>query len=70
MSTIEEYVQRAEECERLAAACHSQPNREILQKAAAQWRLMAEQAAVREAATQKTSPRVPTSVEPGKNSKG
>jgi hypothetical protein len=46
MSTPEEYVQRAEECERLAAACHAPSNREILQRAATQWRRMAEEAAV------------------------
>jgi hypothetical protein len=70
MPTIEEYVQRAEECERLAATCLSQANREILQRAAAQWRMMAEQAAAREALTHTASPRVPTSVDPGKNGKG
>jgi hypothetical protein len=45
MSTPEEYVRRAEECERLAAACRAPSNREILQNAAAQWRKMAEEAA-------------------------
>jgi hypothetical protein len=46
MSTSEEYVRRAEECERLAAACRAPSNREILQRAATQWRRMADEAAV------------------------
>src|SRR5882757_909127 len=36
------YVRRIEECERLAAACHAPSNREILQRAATQWRRMVE----------------------------
>ena len=45
MSTTQEYVKRAEECERLAGACTAEPNREILLYAAARWRGMAEDAA-------------------------
>jgi len=45
MSTTQEYVKRAEECERLAGACTAEPNREILLYAAARWRVMAEDAA-------------------------
>jgi hypothetical protein len=40
--TTEEYVKRAEECERLAGACISESNREILLYAAAHWRMLAE----------------------------
>jgi hypothetical protein len=40
--TTEEYVKRAEECERLAGACIAESNREILLYAAARWRWMAE----------------------------
>jgi hypothetical protein len=60
MSITEEYVQRAEECDRLAATCRSQANREILQRAAAQWRKMAEQAAVNKAPSQAASAPVPS----------
>ena len=42
--TSEEYVKRAEECERLAGACIAESNREILLYAAARWRAMAEDA--------------------------
>ena len=42
MSTTQEYVKRAEECERLAGACIAETNREILLYAAARWRRMAE----------------------------
>jgi hypothetical protein len=45
MSNSEEYVKRAEECERLGGACIAESNREILLYAAARWRLMAEEAA-------------------------
>jgi hypothetical protein len=45
MSTTQEYVKRAEECERLAGVCTAEPNREILLYAAARWRVMAEDAA-------------------------
>ena len=40
--TTEEYLKRAEECERLAGACIAESNREILPYAAARWRAMAE----------------------------
>jgi hypothetical protein len=39
--TTEEYVKRAEECERLAGACIADSNREILLYAAGRWRWMA-----------------------------
>jgi hypothetical protein len=42
MSTISEYVKRAEECERLAGACIAEANRQILLYAAVGWRRMAE----------------------------
>jgi hypothetical protein len=42
--TSEEYVKRAEECERLAGACIAESNREILLYAAARWRTLAEDA--------------------------
>ena len=45
MSTTQEYMTRAEECERLAGACIAESNREILLYAAARWRAMAEDAA-------------------------
>jgi len=45
MSTPQEYMTRAEECERLVGACIAESNREILLYAAARWRAMAEDAA-------------------------
>ncbi len=45
MSITDEYVKRAEECERLAGACIAESNRDILLYAAARWRTMAEDAA-------------------------
>jgi hypothetical protein len=42
VSAIEEYVKRAEECERLAGACIAESNREILLFTAMHWRAMAE----------------------------
>jgi hypothetical protein len=45
MSTTQEYMTRAEECDRLAGACIAESNREILLYAAARWRVMAEDAA-------------------------
>ena len=42
--TPEDYVKRAEECERLAGACIAESNREILLYAASRWRAMAEDA--------------------------
>jgi hypothetical protein len=45
MSIKEEYLKRAEECVRLAGACISVSNREILLYAAAHWRILAEDAA-------------------------
>jgi hypothetical protein len=42
MSIAEDYVTRAEECERLAGACMSESNREILLYTAKHWRAMAE----------------------------
>ena len=42
--TPEDYVKRAEECERLAGACIAESNREILLYAAARWRALAEDA--------------------------
>jgi hypothetical protein len=44
MSITQEYVKRAEECERLAGACIAESNRNILLFAAASWRTMAEDA--------------------------
>ena len=43
MSTAEEqeYLKRAAECERLAGACISKSNRNILLYAAASWRMLA-----------------------------
>jgi hypothetical protein len=49
MSTAQEYVKRAEECERLAGACTAEPSREIFLYAAARWRVMAEDAAAADA---------------------
>jgi hypothetical protein len=40
-TTREEYLKRAEECERLAAQCRSESNREIFLEAAAKWWSMA-----------------------------
>jgi hypothetical protein len=45
MSTTEEHVKCAEECERLAAACHSKANRETLLYVADCWRTFAQEAA-------------------------
>jgi hypothetical protein len=42
MSAVDEYVKRAEECERLAGACIAESNREILMYTATHWRAMAE----------------------------
>jgi hypothetical protein len=70
MSTNDEYVQRAEECERLAAACRSQSNREMLQAAAVQWRKMAKESAVGDAPSQVASARVPGSVDRDRKIKG
>ena len=44
MSTPQEYMTRAEECERLVGACIAESNREILLYAAGRWRVMAEDA--------------------------
>lgn len=43
MSTddVQEYLKRAAECERLAGACISESNRNILLYAAASWRMLA-----------------------------
>ena len=40
--TTDEYVKRAEECERLAGACIAESNCQILLYAAAQWRMLSE----------------------------
>ena len=45
MSITEDYVKRAEECERLAAECQTESNREIFLDIAAKWRRMAADAA-------------------------
>jgi hypothetical protein len=42
MSGVDEYMKRAEECERLAGACIAESNREILLFTAMHWRAMAE----------------------------
>jgi hypothetical protein len=42
--TSQTYVKRAEECERLAAACIAKSNRDSLLYTAAGWRAMAEDA--------------------------
>jgi len=42
MSITQEYVKRAEECERLAGACIAESNRQILLYAAAHWLMLAE----------------------------
>ena len=44
-TAAEEYVKRAEECERLAGACIADANREILLFTADKWRRMAKDAA-------------------------
>jgi hypothetical protein len=49
MSIADDYVTRAEECERLAGECVSESNRAILLYAAGRWRKMAEEEAVRPA---------------------
>ena len=49
MSIADDYVTRAEECERLAGECVSESNRAILLYAASRWRKMAEEEAVRPA---------------------
>ena len=43
MSIADEYVMRAEECERLAAECVAESNRALLLYAARSWRRMAEE---------------------------
>jgi hypothetical protein len=43
MFITSEYLEQAEECERLAGACLAESNREILLYAAAHWRWMAEE---------------------------
>ena len=45
MSITEDYVKRAEECERLAAECQTDSNHEIFLDIAAKWRRMAADAA-------------------------
>jgi hypothetical protein len=47
MSTTEaeDYVKRADECLRLAAACMAESNRQILIYAAVNWQMLAEEAA-------------------------
>jgi hypothetical protein len=45
MSIADEYVTRAEECERLAAECVAEANSAILLYAAGRWRRMAEEEA-------------------------
>ena len=45
-TTPEEYLKRAEECERLASECQSDSNRKIFLDIAAKWRSMAADAAV------------------------
>jgi hypothetical protein len=47
MSITEEYVMRAEECERLAAECVAESNRALLMYAARRWRRMAEEEVAR-----------------------
>jgi hypothetical protein len=49
MSIAEEYVERAEECERLAGACIAEANRALLLYAAGRWRRMAEEELARPA---------------------
>ena len=49
MSIADEYVTRAEECERLANKCVAESNRAILLYAAGRWRKMAEEEAGRPA---------------------
>ena len=48
MNTFEEFMQQAEECERLATVCVSASNRDLLLLAACQWRRMADEVAVQE----------------------
>jgi hypothetical protein len=47
MSIVDEYLRRAEECERLANECVAESNRAILLYAAGRWRKMAEEEAGR-----------------------
>jgi hypothetical protein len=49
MSIADEYLRRAEECERLANECVAESNRAILLYAAGRWRKMAEEEAGRPA---------------------
>jgi hypothetical protein len=52
----EEYLKRAEECLRLAGACISESNRQILVYAAVHWRMLAEEAAGRRAPSHRPKP--------------
>ena len=52
--SIADYVKRAEECERLAAECQTDSNREIFLDIAAKWRSMAADAAAAAAPLGKT----------------
>jgi hypothetical protein len=47
MSIADDYVMRAERCERLAAECVADSNRALLLYAAGRWRKMAEEEAAR-----------------------
>lgn len=51
MSITDDYLKRAEECERLAADCQSDSNRKIFLDIAAKWRSMAADAATSEIPT-------------------
>jgi hypothetical protein len=66
MSTTEteEYMTRAEECLRLAGACIAESNRQILICAAVHWRMLAEEAARKNAQRPKSNESNPASHRP------
>jgi hypothetical protein len=65
MSITNEYVKRAEECERLAGECISESNRAIFMDVAARWRMLAKEAAGKNPQRPKSSEPNPASHRPG-----
>ena len=64
MSITEEYVKRAEVCERLAGECISESNRAIFMDVAARWRMLAKEAAGKNPQRPKSSESNPASPHP------
>ena len=64
MSITEEYLKRAEECERLAGECISESNRAIFMDVAARWRMLAKQAAGKNPQRPKSSELIPRDLSP------